>query len=105
VQSATGCDESAYGPRQAAYDLLKLRAKNVVNKVNKARRYIVDKAKLQTIATLVIVREQVVKPLFAASNISDVDLMTIQPKNLIEQHYLNIRRELSAAFATMGVAA
>ena len=104
VQRATGWDEAAYGPRQAAYDLLKLRAKAIVNKISKARRYIVDKAKLQTIATLVIVREQVVKPLFAASNVLEQDLITVQPNNPIERHYLNMRRELCAAFATMGVA-
>ena len=101
VRRATGWDEQAYGPRQAAYDLLKLRAKQIVDKVGKSRRYIVHKAKLQTIATLVIVREKVIKPLFAASNLQTED---IQPCNSIDQHYFNLQRELKSTFAAMGIA-
>jgi hypothetical protein len=101
VRQITGWDDATYGLRQATYDLLKLRAKDIVTKVDKSRRYIVQKTKLQTIATMVIVREKVVKPLFSASQKTDDEIMQIQPCNQLDQHYLNLQRELRAAFATM----
>jgi hypothetical protein len=103
VRQITGWDNATYGSRQATYDLLKLRAKEIVNKLDKSRRYTVQKTKLQTIATLVIIREKVVKPLFTASQQPDAEIMQVQPRNELDQHYLNLRRELCAAFATMGL--
>ena len=39
VRSSTGQTSSQYGPRRAAYDLRKLRAKNMVHRIGKGRRY------------------------------------------------------------------
>ena len=103
VQRATGWDAQTYGPRQAAYDLLKLRAKQVVTKIDNTRRYIVEKPKLQTIATLVIIREKVVKPLFAAANRTS-SVTQAQHNNPIDQHYITLQEELSAMFKTIGIA-
>jgi hypothetical protein len=105
LRRATGWDDSTYGSRQAAYDLLKLRSKGVVTKIDGTRRYIVHKVKLQTIATLVMLRENVLKPLFTASNKSAQEIMNTQPTNPIDQHYLNIQREILATFQTMGLTA
>jgi len=104
VQQATGWDHHIYGPRQAAYDLLKLRAKQVVVKLDHTRRYIVQKAQLQTIATLVLLREKVIKPLFAASR-STIGDLNDRHITKTDQHYLILQRELRDALTTMGLAA
>ncbi len=51
-----------YGVRQAAYDLRKLRAKGLVQRVGKTRRYRVRKAALRTLAGWFVLREKVIKP-------------------------------------------
>ena len=53
-----------YGPRQAAYDLKKLRAKGLVEKVGeRSRRYRPTVDGLRAMAALIILREKVLKPL------------------------------------------
>jgi hypothetical protein len=39
VQSMSGQPESKYGPRRAAYDIKRLRAKGMVSRIGKSRRY------------------------------------------------------------------
>lgn len=104
VRRITGWDAAVYGSRQAAYDLLKLRAKAIVAKVAKTRRYIVQRAQLQTIATLVVLRDKVIKPLFQAAHTPMEDATQHQPLSQIDQHYQNLQQELHAAFKTMGFA-
>jgi hypothetical protein len=55
-----------YSVRQAAYDLKKLRAKDLVTKPGRSRRYQVPEHGLRIIAGLVILRDKVLKPLLAA---------------------------------------
>lgn len=55
-----------YSVRQAAYDLKKLRAKNLVSKVGRSRRYQVPEQGLRTIAGLVLLRDKILRPLLAA---------------------------------------
>jgi len=55
-----------YGARRAAYDLKKLRAKELVSRLGRSRRYEVPAPALRTIAALVVLREKVLKPLLAA---------------------------------------
>jgi hypothetical protein len=52
-------------PRQASYDLKKLRGKGLVERVAKSRRYAATEPGLRTMAALGIVREQVLKPILA----------------------------------------
>jgi hypothetical protein len=104
VQVRLGPDAPVYHPRQAAYDLKKLRAKGLLSKVRSARRYQVPPEGLRTIAALVILREQVLNPLLAG---------TAQPKmgrkpktrRPIDTHYETIRRDLRVLFADLGLAA
>ena len=55
-----------YGARRAAYDLKKLRAKELVSRLGRSRRYEVPAPALRTIAALVVLRDKVLKPLLAA---------------------------------------
>lgn len=55
-----------YDARRAAYDLKKLRAKELVAKLGRSRRYVVPALALRTIVALVVLREKVLKPLLTA---------------------------------------
>lgn len=55
-----------YTVRQAAYDLKKLRAKDLVSKPGRTRRYLVPQQGLRIVAGLVILRDKLLKPLLAA---------------------------------------
>ena len=63
IRELTGQSEAEYGPRQASYDLKKLRGKGLVERVEKSRRYAATEPGLQTMAAVGIVREQVLKPI------------------------------------------
>jgi hypothetical protein len=58
---------SAYGPRQAAYDLKKLRGKDVVQRIGSTRRYEVMPSGLRAITALLVLQEKAIKPLLAAA--------------------------------------
>jgi len=65
LRSLTGQDEHQYTDRQAAYDLRKLRGKQLVVKPDRTRRYQVPGEAARTIAGLLTLREQVIAPLLA----------------------------------------
>jgi hypothetical protein len=62
VQALTGED---YTIRQAAYDLRKLRGKQLVIKPGRRRRYHVPGQAARTIAALLTLRDQVIAPILA----------------------------------------
>ncbi len=95
---------SDYTSRQAAYDIRKLRAKRLVKKIKKSRRYQPTPDGLRAMAALVVLRDKVIKPLLAAN------LKTKRgpkPKNptAIDRHYDRIRTEMRELFRTLGIAA
>jgi hypothetical protein len=62
VHALTGTSEAAYSVRQAAYDLRKLRGKQLVDKPGRTRRYRVRALAARTIAALLTLRDQVIGP-------------------------------------------
>jgi len=54
-----------YTSRQAAYDLKKLRAKQLVVRIGKSPRYQPTSQGLRTIAALIVLREKILKPVLA----------------------------------------
>ena len=66
VHALTGHDHTGYSVRQAAYDLRKLRGKQLVDKPGRARRYRVGAPAARTIAALLTLRDQVIAPILAA---------------------------------------
>jgi hypothetical protein len=58
---------SAYGPRQAAYDLKKLRGKQIVQRISSTRRYEPVPSGLRAITALLVLRDKAIKPLLAAA--------------------------------------
>jgi hypothetical protein len=65
VRSLTGVAETHYTLRQAAYDLRKLRGKQIVVKPDRTRRYHVPGDAARTVAALLTLREHVIAPILA----------------------------------------
>jgi hypothetical protein len=57
--------DSSYDPRRAAYDLRKLRGKELLRKVPDSRRYFIPQQTIRTIAASVILREKILRPILA----------------------------------------
>ena len=64
VNESTGA-ASAYSSRQAAYDLSKLRAKSVIERVAHTRNYTINVQGVRALAGLLILREKVIRPVLA----------------------------------------
>ena len=65
VRSLTGQNQNEFTVRQAAYDLRKLRAKQLVVKPGRTRRYQVPGEAARTIAALLALRDEVISPILA----------------------------------------
>lgn len=65
VTSMTGQADHDYTVRQGAYDLRKLRAKHLVDKPGRSRRYHVPNDAARTIAAMLALRDHVIAPILA----------------------------------------
>ena len=104
VRSLSGQPEIEYGSRRAAYDLKKLRAKGMVRKIGKSRRYEPVPEGLQALTALLVLREQIIRPLLAASGQPQPPSKPVNPTP-IDNHYENLRAGMQALFNELGLAA
>jgi hypothetical protein len=104
VQQTRRLPAGSYGTRQAAYDLKKLRAKGFIAPVARSRRYRVSPDGVRTIAALVVLRDQVIRPILAGTATPTVG-RTPKGSTPIDAHYEALRREMQALFADLGLAA
>jgi hypothetical protein len=104
VQVIAGQPGGAYGPRQAAYDLKKLRGKHLIMRLGSSRRYQAPPEAVRTIAALLILRDQVIRPLLAGVRTRHVGR---KPKTwtVIDTHYETLRLDLRHLFQDLGIAA
>ena len=93
VRSMLPATDSSYDPRRAAYDLRKLRGKELVSKVPDSRRYFIPQQAVRTIAALVILREKILRPILAGLG---KPKMGRKPKNWssIDEHYEAVRQDM-----------
>jgi len=95
---------SAYAPRQAAYDLKKLRGKQVVRRIGSTRRYDVVPFGMRAVTALLVLREKAIKPLLAAAQ----DITPTrggQNPRAIDRHYQDLRLAMKGVFDELGSAA
>ena len=99
-----GYSEDTYTPRKAAYDLKKLRGKNVIRRVGKSRRYETVPEGLRTVTALLVLRDKVIKPVLAGAG---KPRRGRKPKNQspIDAHYEAIQFQMRSLFQLIGVAA
>ena len=95
---------SAYGPRQAAYDLKKLRGKQIVRRIGSTRRYEPLPSGLRAITALLVLRDKAIKPLLAAAQEITPNRGGQNPRP-IDRHYLDLRRAMLGVFHELGIAA
>lgn len=103
VRARTGWGPQQYSPRRAAYDLAKLRGKQLVTRKAHSRAYVSDPSGVRTMCAYLLLREQVIKPLLAGA----ARRLGRPPKVVhpLDQHYLNLQTEMGRTFETLGLAA
>jgi hypothetical protein len=104
VQAMTGQTDRDYTTRQAAYELKKLRGKGLVVKPGTSRRYHAPPDALRTITALLVLRDQVLRPILAGVR---VPRRGRKPNTWTrtDQHYETLRIDMKALFNDCGIAA
>jgi len=103
VREIMGYSEDTYTSRKAAYDLKKLRGKNVIRRVGKSRRYEIVPEGLRAVTALLVLREKVIEPVLAGAGKPGQGR---KPKNQspIDAHYEAIQSQMRNLFQLIGVA-
>jgi hypothetical protein len=91
-----------YQPRQAAYDLKKLRGKKLLSKIGKSRLYEAPAEGLRTLVALGLLRDKVLKPVLRNRNLQGPPPRNNNP---VDHHYYNLRQEMRRLFRTLKIAA
>ena len=97
--------QAEYGPRRATYDLKKLRAKQMVCKVEHTRRYQTTPDGVRALTALVVLRDKVIKPLLAAARQPRGRGRPASKLTVVDQHYHTLRGTMSQLFEELGIAA
>jgi len=104
IRSMPKAVDADYHARRAAYDLKKLRGKNLVSKVAKSHRYPVPPSAIRTMGALVLLREKVLRPILSAVRNQNP---TAKPVNYaeIDQHYQALRQTMQTLLNDLSIAA
>jgi hypothetical protein len=93
-----------YGPRHAAYDLKKLRGKQIIRRIGHTRRYEPLRTGLRAMTALVVLRNNAIKPLLAAAQPLHPMRGPHNPRP-IDSHYQTIQVAMQGVFHELGLAA
>ena len=102
VHAMTG--HTGYTIRQAAYDLRKLRGKDLIAKPGRTRRYHLDPPTAGTIAALLTLREQVIAPILAGVR-SPRRGRKPATWTSVDRDYEKIRIDMQTLFQDLGIRA
>lgn len=104
VQEMAGWKPEQYSARRAAYDLAKIRSKDIAERVSRSRRYLAKAEGVRKLCAYTVLREKILKPIMAGAGRPHVGR---PPKNLhpIDIHYQNLLQELKETFQTLGLTA
>jgi hypothetical protein len=106
VRELTGHSEVQYGSRQGSYDLKKLRAKGLVQRVQKSRRYEATQSGLRTMAAVAILREQVLEPILGkACHLGPHPPLAPENRGPLEDHYEAIQNEVRGLLEALKIPA
>jgi hypothetical protein len=102
VHASTGSTD--YTTRQAAYDLRKLRGKQLVDKPGRSHRYHVPPQPARTITAMLALRDHIIAPILAGVR---SPRMGRKPASWtpIDRHYEALRVRMQALFNDLGIAA
>jgi hypothetical protein len=102
VHTMTG--HTGYTIRQAAYDLRKLRGKDLITKPGRTRRYHLEPQNAGTIAALLALREQVIAPILAGVRSPRMGRKPITWTS-VDRDYEKIRIDMQTLFQDLGIRA
>jgi len=102
VHTVTG--HTGYTIRQAAYDLRKLRGKDLIAKPGRTRRYHLEPQNAGTIAALLALREQVIAPILAGVRSPRMGRKPITWTS-VDRDYEKIRIDMQTLFQDLGIRA
>jgi hypothetical protein len=102
VRSMTGQSSAEYTVRQAAYDLRKLRAKQLILKIGDSRRYQVPPPAARTMAALVVLRDQVIGPILAGVRSPRMGRIPTH-WTAVDRDYETIRIHMQTLFHDLGI--
>jgi hypothetical protein len=102
VQAMGGPTQTGYTIRQAAYDLRKLRGKDLLVKPGRSRRYQVPPPAARTIAALVALRDQVIGPILAGVRSPRLGRKPAH-WTAVDRDYETLRIGMQALFADLGI--
>jgi len=102
ARAMTGQTAEDYSTRQGAYDLRKLRGKQLLTKPGRTRRYHMPSHAARTITALVTVRHKVIAPLLAGIR---TPRQGRPPKHWtnIDRGYETLRRAMQSLFKDLGI--
>ena len=104
VREFLGLDPQAYKPRQASYDLKKLRGKQWVLPIGKSRSYQVTPDGLRTMTALLVLREKVLRPLLAGARSNGSEPLPGRSTPL-DDLYRTLRTDLQNLFGLLNITA
>ena len=104
VLSMTGQSDAEYSPRHAAYDLKKLRGKQLITKMGRSRRYDLCPSSMRTVTALQIIRDHVIRPVLAGVGGTRSHA---QPSlsTALDRHYQRLCLDIQPVFEELGIAA
>lgn len=100
VQQRLGDSTRPYEARQAAYDLKKLRGKQLVEKVGSSQRYQAPAHGLRTMVALLVLRDKVFKPVLSNRNLQGRPPKSDDPLAI---HYYHLKQEMRKMFKTLKI--
>ena len=98
----TGQNHATYNTRQAAYDLRKLRGKQLVSKPARTRRYDLPGPAARTISALLTLRDHVIAPILACVPIRRHYHVPTR-RTPIDQDYEHLRTDMATLFRHLGI--
>ena len=96
--------QAQYSPRQAAYDLKKLRGKHIASRIGHTRRYEALPSGLRAMTALIVLRNKAIKPLLAAAQPLRPTRRAHNPQP-IDTHYRTLQLAMQGVFQELGIAA
>lgn len=103
VRDLLGLKPEDYKPRNAAYDLKKLRGKQWVEAIGKSRRYQLTFDGIRTISALHTLREKVIRPLLAGARYDRSPSLPSRSVSLNDL-YQTIQADMQTLFQALGIA-
>lgn len=99
---ATLGKRAAYGRRQAAYDLGKLRAKGLAERIDNTRRYRLSRRGIHILVGVTVLREKVIKPVLAGLG-NRRSRCPRRYRDPLALHYENLQIEMKQTLKTLQV--